>query len=142
MELNDILALSRFLPQLPDLLIPIIRRTIQCDDPQLDFNESYVNSAFLLSSCMQVLAKRNLDEWEGGVDVAEWLRVCVEKWCWSDNVIGALVELLHARYFCSSANLDCMLIFSVLPTTMASSFLRMCTHHSNRHYSRTLILYD
>jgi U3 small nucleolar RNA-associated protein 20 len=88
-----------YIAPLSSLLVPIVQRLLQSDDPRSDFWESFANSACVISSCMQALAKRIPEEWEGEVDLVEWSRTCIEKWGWSDNVISGLVELLRARYF-------------------------------------------
>jgi hypothetical protein len=47
---------------------------------------------------MQGLTKLDAATWADRVDLASWTKILVDKWGWSDIVLGGLVALLHTRY--------------------------------------------
>jgi U3 small nucleolar RNA-associated protein 20 len=96
-ELRDILALSRLVPSIPNILVSIIERMLDTEDPKSDFEQSFANSAYVLGSCMQTLAKESPNDWTHKVDILSWTRSCIEKWAWSKVVLDGLVELIRAR---------------------------------------------
>jgi len=98
MELDDILTLSDFFSSISPLLIQIVEMTLVSVDPVPDCQESFADSAWVLGSCMQGLAKRNSTEWINLIDLMSWTRKCVEKWGWSASVLGGLVALSQMKY--------------------------------------------
>lgn len=97
-ELSDLLALADFVPEVSVHLAKIIEVMLRTSEPKADYEETYANSAWILGSCMQALAKRPLGEWEERIDLETWLRTAVEKWGWSDVVLGGVVDLVRARW--------------------------------------------
>lgn len=98
-ELSDLLALADLIPTISEHLIKIITSTLlETPEPKADYEVTYANSAWILGSCMQALAKRPSGEWEKQVDLVSWARTLIQRWGWSDLVLGGLVALVHARW--------------------------------------------
>lgn len=96
-ELSDLLELVDLVPAISVHLVKIINSTLETPEPKADYEETYANSAWILGSCMQALAKRASGEWEKEADLASWARTSIERWGWSDVVLGGVVALVRTR---------------------------------------------
>lgn len=98
MELHDTLALSKFVPSIAGMLISIVEGVLNTMDAKSDFEQSFANSAYVLGMCLRTIAKQRPASWVNRVDILSWSRSCVERWAWSEAVLGGLVDLIHAKY--------------------------------------------
>ena len=104
-ELNDLLTLAPFVSTTSKHLVNIINVTLNVEDPQTEYQQTYANSAWVLGECMGVLAKQLKESGKGKgkeaenvqVDLPGWVRKAVVKWGWSNNVLSGLVALVRAR---------------------------------------------
>src|ERR1700759_1321206 len=71
---------------------------LETPEPKSDYEETFANSAWILGSCMQALAKRASAEWEKQIDMESWARTSIERWGWSDVVLGGVEVLVRARW--------------------------------------------
>jgi U3 small nucleolar RNA-associated protein 20 len=137
-ELNDILTLSSFFSSaVSPLLVDIANRMMTAaGKTKEEYRESVSNSAWVLGTCMQALAKRDASEWSELLDLTSWTRTCVEGWAWSADVLGGLCALSQARYvlsFCTCHNVNLFLSVPQKPRKyplMKSIrlFKRLCFH--------------
>lgn len=104
-ELNDLLALAPFVSTMSKHLVSIIDVTLNAEDTEAEYEQTYANSAWVLGECMGVLAKRLKDSEKGKgkekekkveFDLPGWVRKAVGKWSWSNNVLSGLVALVRA----------------------------------------------
>ncbi|TFY61376.1 hypothetical protein EVJ58_g4545 [Rhodofomes roseus] len=65
-------------------------------DLRTEHAESYVNSAWVIGTCLECLATRPAEEWSKTVNVLAWARAIVERWGWSSTALGGLVSLVQA----------------------------------------------
>ena len=96
-QLDAILAFSDMIPLMRQHLVRIIEAMLDWPDPKEDHRVSWANSAHVLASCMHALAERIKETPEIQIDLDLWSQRCVEKYYWSDAVLGGLVELIRER---------------------------------------------
>lgn len=97
--LHDVLTLSNHLPKLAPLLVRIVDWCLarESTDPREEYTQSYVNSAWVIGSCLECLATRPTDEWTGAADMLSWVRAIADKWGWSSAALSGLVSAVRAR---------------------------------------------
>jgi U3 small nucleolar RNA-associated protein 20 len=82
-------------------IINTIIDTCPNNDDLIDDSSStnpFLNSSFILGTCMQALATRYIEEWSDPIDVGTWTAQAVRKWAWSSDVLGGLLALAQARF--------------------------------------------
>ncbi|EPQ55347.1 hypothetical protein GLOTRDRAFT_42472 [Gloeophyllum trabeum ATCC 11539] len=95
-ELASILALSGMIENMTELLVRLIEDTLAVQDPVADYEASYTNSSWVLASCMEALSKCRHSEWHQRVDLTLWTENVVQRWGWSEGVLGGMVSLIDA----------------------------------------------
>lgn len=69
----------------------------EASDPREEYGGSYVNSAWVIGSCLECLAARPKDERTASADTMSWVRTIVDKWGWSSVALSGLVSAISAR---------------------------------------------
>jgi hypothetical protein len=120
------------------LLVNIVSDALECQDVDADVNASYANSAIILSSCLEALARSKSSSWLAAVDLVSWTRNAVEKWGDNAHVLQAYVSLLEAPYVCSLDVMNCALTIASIVIAETCSYLwRLFTLIFERRSFRT-----
>ncbi|TFK50804.1 hypothetical protein OE88DRAFT_1680621 [Heliocybe sulcata] len=96
LELANILQLSTEIGSMTGPLVQLVESLLDVEDPQVEYECSYANCAWALGSCLEALAVRKPTEWTGHVDLSVWADTVLNKWVWSEKVLGGIAALVEA----------------------------------------------
>ncbi len=94
--LKPILHLSNLFPKLTALLVSIVDREIEAEDPRREYDDTYANSTWVIGACARCIAERPAKEW-ADVDLSKWASRLVGKWGWSGQALEGLAALVRTR---------------------------------------------
>lgn len=95
--MHDVLALMGVVPAKLPLLVSVVEGILQEEDVLANYEASYANSSWVLGACLEQLARPVPKGVKVDIPVREWAKKIIEKWNWSEHVLGALVSLVGSR---------------------------------------------
>ncbi|KAM5545238.1 hypothetical protein V8D89_001349 [Ganoderma adspersum] len=93
--LECVLQLSNLLSKLTPLLVAIVDRELEAEEPRGEYDTSYANSAWVIGACARCISERSAKEWSDTVDLSNWTRRVVEKWSWSGQALDGMAALVR-----------------------------------------------
>ncbi|KAF8957355.1 armadillo-type protein [Flammula alnicola] len=95
-EFDDILTLLPLCSNpMAAPLIDIIKSHLDTTSPSPQDTEAKY-AARILGLCLQAIARRDVAEWAGKVDLNSWTRKGLENWAWSHEFLAGLVSVAQA----------------------------------------------
>ena len=95
--LECVLRLSNLLSKLTPLLVGIVDRELEAEEPHEEYDASYANSAWVIGACTRCIAESPAKEWADIVDLSTWTSRVVEKWGWSGQALDGIAALVRSR---------------------------------------------
>ena len=95
--LAHVIELSKLLPSLTTLLVNVVERELESEEPRAEYEATHANSAWVIGSCAECISARPTTEWKSLVDVSKWTTQVVERWGWSGRALEGLASLVSSR---------------------------------------------
>lgn len=87
-ELRDILELATFFSStFSKSIAKLANKALH------DASPSKANAAWVIGSCLQILASSGASEWVEDVDILAWVDAVTKSWAWSAEALGGLVNI-------------------------------------------------
>ena len=87
-ELNDILELATFFSSaFSKSIAKLANKTLH------DASPSKAHTAWVIGSCLQILAGSGTSEWVDDVDIPAWTDAVTKSWAWSAEALVGLVNI-------------------------------------------------
>ncbi|KAH7883427.1 armadillo-type protein, partial [Phlebopus sp. FC_14] len=84
-QLYGLLPLSIYVEKMPVLLVEVVKRMLDVNQPEERWKASYANAAWVLWACLHALVNEGRKTWMKQVDLAAWTMIVAERWSWSES---------------------------------------------------------
>jgi U3 small nucleolar RNA-associated protein 20 len=138
-ELRDDVLLAQVLPSFADLLVKIVDKLLETDEPMEDYIKTPANAGVAIGMCLKALASDEEGSWVEKVNWGMWVDTAVRKWAWCSSVMEGLVAVVNTQCVLIIASI-CLPTHRLTFTVLLLSNLSPSTpysHHCYHPYSRT-----
>jgi len=91
------LLLTSLLPETIRVTCGIINDVLDTSDPETNYQNDPANASWVLGSCLRTLATHQHNEWARHANLILWTGKVLQRWAWSDVVLGGLAEVIRRR---------------------------------------------
>ncbi|KAI9508384.1 armadillo-type protein [Russula earlei] len=94
-ELQHILSLTSLFPETLRITCGIVDSLLDAPDPEISYRNDPVNASWVLGSCLRTLSIHQHDKWARHANLILWTEKVLQRWIWSDIVLGGLAEVIR-----------------------------------------------